>query len=86
MRRLLLIPVTAIVLVQSDAVLTQSARSGIADVNGTRLYYDTTGSGPHVVLLHGGNLDSRMWDEQVAFLKSSFTVTRYDIRPMGVQR
>jgi pimeloyl-ACP methyl ester carboxylesterase len=58
-------------------------RSGIAEVNGTRLYYETTGSGPHVVLLHGGNLDARMWDDQVPFLAKSFTVTRYDIRPYG---
>jgi pimeloyl-ACP methyl ester carboxylesterase len=70
----------------SHATLAQkpaSTRAGIADVNGTRLYYETTGSGPHVVLLHGGNLDSRMWDDQVPFLAKSFTVTRYDIRPYG---
>jgi 3-oxoadipate enol-lactonase len=59
------------------------APSGIAEVNGTRLYYEQAGSGPHVVLLHGGNLDSRIWDDQVAFLAKSFTVTRYDIRPYG---
>jgi pimeloyl-ACP methyl ester carboxylesterase len=58
-------------------------RNGIAEVNGTRLYYETTGSGRHVVLLHGGNLDSRMWDDQMPFLAKSFTVTRYDIRPYG---
>lgn len=57
--------------------------SGIAQVNGTRLYYEQTGAGPHVVLLHGGNLDSRMWDDQVGVLAKSFTVTRYDIRPYG---
>jgi pimeloyl-ACP methyl ester carboxylesterase len=33
--------------------------------------------------LHGGNLDARMWDDQVPFLAKSFTVTRYDIRPYG---
>jgi pimeloyl-ACP methyl ester carboxylesterase len=59
------------------------APSGIAQVNGTRLYYEQAGSGPHVVLLHGGNLDSRMWDDQFDFLAKSFTVTRYDIRPYG---
>jgi 3-oxoadipate enol-lactonase len=61
----------------------QRVASGIAEVNGTRLYYEKLGSGPDVVLLHGGNLDSRMWDDQVAFLAKSFTVTRYDIRPYG---
>jgi pimeloyl-ACP methyl ester carboxylesterase len=65
-------------------VMTQPrASSGIAEVGGTRLYYEQAGSGPHVVLLHGGNLDSRMWDDQVPYLAKSFTVTRYDIRPYG---
>jgi pimeloyl-ACP methyl ester carboxylesterase len=67
-----------------ETVMAQPpAASGTAAVNGTRLYYERTGSGPHVVLLHGGNLDLRMWEEQSAFLAKSFTVTRYDIRPYG---
>ena len=57
--------------------------SGVATVNGTRLYYERRGSGPDVVLLHGGNLDSRMWDDQMSALTQSFSVTRYDIRPYG---
>jgi pimeloyl-ACP methyl ester carboxylesterase len=78
--------VAAMLLTLSDTTPAQKSappRTGIAEVNGTRLYYETTGSGPHVVLLHGGNLDSRMWDDQVPFLSKSFTVTRYDIRPYG---
>jgi pimeloyl-ACP methyl ester carboxylesterase len=58
-------------------------QSGIAEVNNTRLYFERTGSGPAVVLLHGGNLDSRMWDDQVSPLSQSFTVVRHDIRPYG---
>ena len=56
-------------------------QSGIADVNGTRLYFERAGSGAPVVLLHGGNLDSRMWDDQFVPLSRAFTVVRYDIRP-----
>ena len=81
-----MILIAAALLALSDPTLAQKSASpgtGIANVNGTRLYYETTGSGPHVVLLHGGNLDSRMWDDQVPFLAKSFTVTRYDIRPYG---
>jgi 3-oxoadipate enol-lactonase len=81
-----MILVVAVLLSLSDTMSAQKPappRAGIANVNGTRLYYETTGSGPHVVLLHGGNLDSRMWDDQVPFLAESFTVTRYDIRPYG---
>lgn len=79
-----LVVTTAVLALCSAAVAqTPPHRSGIAEVNGTRLYFEMTGSGPHVVLLHGGNLDSRMWDDQVPFLAKSFTVTRYDIRPYG---
>ena len=62
--------------------LSQS-QSGIADVNNTRLYFERAGSGPPVVLLHGGNLDSRMWDGQFVPLSQRFTVIRHDIRPYG---
>jgi pimeloyl-ACP methyl ester carboxylesterase len=72
-----------VTLLASHAVAQTPPASGIAEVNGTRLYYERTGSGPVVVLLHGGNLDSRMWDDQVPVLAKSFTVIRYDIRPYG---
>ena len=57
--------------------------SGIAAVNNTRLYFERAGSGPAVVLLHGGNLDSRVWDDQFLPLSQLFTVVRHDIRPYG---
>jgi 3-oxoadipate enol-lactonase len=57
--------------------------AGVADVNGTKLYYEKSGEGPPVILLHGGNLDARMWDDQVPVLAQRFTVVRYDIRPYG---
>ena len=60
-----------------------AAQAGIAEVNNTRLYYERAGSGPAVVLLHGGNLDSRMWHDQYVPLSQMFTVIRYDIRPYG---
>ena len=75
---------TAILLLLTTLTGTlDQTRSGTAEVNDTRLYYERAGSGPAVVLLHGGNLDSRMWDDQFVPLSQSFTVVRYDIRPYG---
>ena len=54
-----------------------------ANVNGTRLHYDDTGSGPAVVLLHGHTLDGRMWVPQVAVLKRYHRVLTYDLRGFG---
>lgn len=38
------------------------------------VHYEVTGSGPAVVLLHGGGLDSRMWQAQVEALAPKFTI------------
>src|SRR5687768_12356949 len=57
--------------------------SGFAEVNGTRLYYETRGRGPAVVLIHGGLVDSRLWDEQMRPLSKRLRVVRYDLRGFG---
>lgn len=48
-----------------------------------RLYYEVTGTGPPVILLHGFSVDTRMWDAQVAPLAQAHTVIRYDRRGFG---
>jgi pimeloyl-ACP methyl ester carboxylesterase len=55
-------------------------------VNGTRLYYEAAGEGPAVVLLHGGNLDRRLWDPQFLALAREHRVVRYDLRGFGRSR
>lgn len=57
--------------------------SGFAEVNGTRLYYESRGKGPAVVFVHGGLVDSRLWDEQMKPLSKRFRVVRYDLRGFG---
>ena len=48
-----------------------------------QLYYEVTGTGAPVVLLHGFSLDTRMWDAQVQPLAQTHTVIRYDRRGFG---
>ena len=57
--------------------------SGFAEVNGTRLYYEAAGEGPAVVLVHGGLVDHRLWDDQMKPLSRRFRVVRYDLRGYG---
>lgn len=57
--------------------------SGYVAIDGGRLYYEAAGSGASVILIHGGNLDRRMWDDQFALLQKQFRVIRYDARGYG---
>jgi pimeloyl-ACP methyl ester carboxylesterase len=68
-----------------SAARAQSGKreSGFAEVNGARLYYESMGKGPAVVLIHGGLVDSRLWDAQMKPLSKRFRVVRYDIRGYG---
>jgi pimeloyl-ACP methyl ester carboxylesterase len=58
-------------------------QSGTAEVNGTRLYYETAGEGPAIVLVHGGLVDSRLWDDQMKTFSKHHRVVRYDLRGFG---
>jgi pimeloyl-ACP methyl ester carboxylesterase/ketosteroid isomerase-like protein len=60
-----------------------AVKKGMASVNGTHLYYETAGAGDAVILLEGGQLDRRMWDEQFALLAREFRTIRFDVRGFG---
>jgi pimeloyl-ACP methyl ester carboxylesterase len=47
------------------------------------LYYEAAGEGPAVVLVHGGLVDGRLWDDQMEPLSRRFRVVRYDLRGYG---
>jgi pimeloyl-ACP methyl ester carboxylesterase len=47
------------------------------------LYYEASGSGEPIVLIHGFSLDRRMWQPQIALLEPRFRVVRYDLRGHG---
>jgi 3-oxoadipate enol-lactonase len=62
------------------------ADAGFVAAPGGPLFFEARGAGPAVILLHGANLDRRLWDPQFEFLAgddSSPRVVRYDIRPFG---
>jgi pimeloyl-ACP methyl ester carboxylesterase len=59
------------------------SRHDFAAVNGTRLYYESAGTGPGLVLIHGFGLDRRMWDDQFGIFAQHYQVLRYDARGFG---
>ncbi|GCE23976.1 alpha/beta fold hydrolase [Dictyobacter kobayashii] len=61
----------------------QDSNTGFVEVPRARLYYEMAGMGEPIILLHGGMLDSRMWDGQFQFLARHYQVVRYDVRRAG---
>lgn len=63
--------------------MTKDIESGYVPLTGTRLYYETAGQGPWVVLLHAGFTDRRIWDHHFERLAQRYRVVRYDARGAG---
>lgn len=57
--------------------------TGRIQVDDGELSYEIRGEGSPVVLMHGGALNGRTWDGQVATLEEQHTVVRYDARGHG---
>jgi pimeloyl-ACP methyl ester carboxylesterase len=56
----------------------------VAETNGITTFYEDTGDGPAVVLVHGHSLDLRMWKYQLApLVDMGYRVIRYDVRGHG---
>jgi len=58
-------------------------KSGHAPVNGISIWYATFGSGPPVILLHGGLANSNYWGNQVPELARDHRVIVMDSRGHG---
>jgi len=63
--------------------LPKPERSGIAPVNGIRLWYAEFGHGAPVILIHGGLANSEYWGSQVPFLAKHYHVIVLDSRGHG---
>ena len=57
--------------------------SGFISIADSKIYYNRTGQGDPVILLHGGLMNTGMWDDQVTFLSRDFTVITVDMRGHG---
>lgn len=52
---------------------------GFIEVKDHKIYYEKSGNGTPVLLIHGGYLDNTMWDDQVECLnKNGFMTIRFD--------
>jgi 3-oxoadipate enol-lactonase len=67
-------------LVLLPASLAAQVRTGST---ASGLFYEVSGTGEPVVLIHAFSVDRRMWAPQIAVLEKRFQVIRYDLRGHG---
>jgi len=77
---------TAGLLVLSLLTAAPAERGGYLEGGDRRIRYGVAGHGVPVLLIHGGLVDSRMWDDQVASLAAAHCTIRYDQRGFGRSR
>lgn len=51
--------------------------------NGVRIYYETHGEGPPVLLTHGYGAMGKMWDDQIAPISANHKLITWDFRGHG---
>ncbi len=78
---LTILTTSAVAIGQSNQILLSD--SGYADVNATKLYWETAGTGETIVLIHGSFGDRRFWNNQLKALSKKYRVLRYDLRGYG---
>jgi pimeloyl-ACP methyl ester carboxylesterase len=65
-------------------VTTGSIKSHTLDMDGHNIHYLKAGSGPPVVLLHGGTSDSQDWTDTIDALSHSYTLYAPDMIGYGL--
>jgi len=80
---LVLFLVFAVLPASGQSATSAAVQSGFAEIDGTKIYYEVAGAGHPLVLIHGGQMDSRMWDEQFHLFSKTYRVVRFDVRGYG---
>ena len=70
-----------LVLLSSNAISQQKA--DMVEVNGIKLYYQVSGQGPALFLLHGWLQSNAYWDPYVEAFEKEYRVYRFDLRGHG---
>ena len=57
--------------------------SGFIGIGNAKLYYELSGEGQPLVLIHAGVADNRQWNNEFAHFAQDYRVLRYDLRGYG---
>ena len=78
-----ILPILFLIYSCNNTKKTLQPITGIAEVNGTKLYYELAGAGECIVFIHGNFGDCRHWDNQFELFAKKYKVLRYDVRGYG---
>jgi pimeloyl-ACP methyl ester carboxylesterase len=62
---------------------TTQSKSGFICINNAKLYYEISGTGIPLVMIHAGVADNRQWNNEFAYFSNCYQVIRYDMRGYG---
>ena len=62
---------------------TPQSQSGLAEINGARIHYETAGIGTPFVMIHAGVADHRQWNNEFDYFAQWYRTVRYDLRGYG---
>jgi pimeloyl-ACP methyl ester carboxylesterase len=62
---------------------TSHKKSGFANIDKAKIYYETAGNGIPFVMIHAGVADSRQWNNEFTAFSEHYQVIRYDMRGYG---
>lgn len=62
---------------------TPQIKSGFANIDDAKIYYETAGKGTPLVMIHAGVADHRQWNNEFKAFAQSYQVIRYDMRGYG---
>lgn len=58
-------------------------KNDFASINDSKIYYEISGQGTPLILIHADTLDCRQWEQQVEFFAPKYRVITYDVRGFG---
>ena len=76
--------ITVLVLLSVFCTLSAQLKMiGFINIGADKIYYEYSGEGDVIILIHDGVLNNEVWDEQFSKFSKSYKVIRYDRRGYG---
>jgi pimeloyl-ACP methyl ester carboxylesterase len=73
----------SIIITRCCLLISQVTTSGYIKTGVDSIFYESSGSGPAMVLIHDGLVHSEVWDAQFSYFSKKYRVVRYDRRGYG---